>query len=131
MAGKQHKEDRRLHWLMIAVGGALGAMARYGVAQAFAVDGKFPSDAGGNVVGCFMIGILFVIVDDRGILSASARLFLMTGFLGAFTTFSNFSLDTLSLWQNNQPGLAIVYVFFNMQCCLAAVFVAVHIARTL
>ena len=121
MAGKQHKEDRRLHWLMIAVGGALGAMARYGVAQAFAV----------NLVGCFMIGILFVIVDDLGILSASARLFLMTGFLGAFTTFSNFSLDTLSLWQNNQSGLAIVYVFFNMQCCLAAVFVAVHIARTL
>ena len=132
MAGKQHKEDRRLHWLMIAVGGALGAMARYGVAQAFAVDGKFRyATLAVNVVGCFMIGILFVIVDDRGILSASARLFLMTGFLGAFTTFSNFSLDTLSLWQNNQPGLAIAYVFFNMQCCLAAVFVAVHIAQTL
>jgi CrcB protein len=55
----------------------------------------------------------------------------MIGFLGDFTTFSNFSLDTLSLWQNNQPCLAIVDLFSNMLCCLAAVFVAVHIARTL
>lgn len=117
---------------MIGVGGALGAIARYGVAQAFAVDGKFPyATLAVNVVGCFMIGALFVIIDDRGMLSAPARLFLMIGFLGDFTTFSNFSLDTLSLWQNNQPCLAIVDLFSNMLCCLATVFVAVHIARTL
>jgi CrcB protein len=71
---------------MIGVGGALGAIARYGVAQAFAVDGKFPyATLAVNVVGCFMIGALFVIIDDRGMLSASAWLFLMIGFFWAIS----------------------------------------------
>ncbi|MGB2260697.1 MAG: fluoride efflux transporter CrcB, partial [Porticoccaceae bacterium] len=99
-----------MHWLAVAVGGALGAMARYGVSNiVFSPSSqKFPwATMSVNVLGSFIMGLLFVIVVERGALPAEMRSLLMVGFLGAFTTFSTFSLDALGLWQNGDLFMAL------------------------
>ena len=117
-----------MHWLAVAVGGALGAMARYGVSNIiFAPSSqKFPwATMSVNVLGSFIMGLLFVIVVERGALPAEMRSLLMVGFLGAFTTFSTFSLDALGLWQNGDLFMALVYALGTVVLCLAAVAAAV------
>ena len=117
-----------MHWLAVAVGGALGAMARYGVSTIIFSPSsqKFPwATMSVNVLGSFIMGLLFVIVVERGALPAEMRSLLMVGFLGAFTTFSTFSLDALGLWQNGDLFMALVYALSTVVLCLAAVAAAV------
>ena len=117
-----------MHWLAVAVGGALGAMARYGVSTIIFSPSsqKFPwATMSVNVLGSFIMGLLFVIVVERGALPAEMRSLLMVGFLGAFTTFSTFSLDALGLWQNGDLFMALVYALGTVVLCLAAVAAAV------
>ncbi len=66
------------------------------------------------VVGCFVAGILGTWLLDRALLSTNLQLFLITGVLGGFTTFSAFSLDTLRLAESGQPSLALVNVLLNV-----------------
>ena len=117
-----------MHWLAVAVGGALGAMARYGVSSIIfnPSSQKFPwATMSVNVLGSFVMGMLFVIIVEKGALPAEMRSLLMVGFLGAFTTFSTFSLDALGLWQNGHLDLALVYALGTVFLCLAAVTFAV------
>ena len=97
-----------MHWFAVAIGGALGSMARYALsAWIFDVSShKFPyATLTVNVIGSFVMGILFVIIVEKAALPAEMRSLLMIGFLGAFTTFSAFSLDALGLWQNGHVFL--------------------------
>jgi len=123
-----------MHWLAVAVGGALGAMARYAVSIwvfNYSSD-KFPyATLSVNVLGSFMMGILFVIIVERAALPAEMRSLLMVGFLGAFTTFSTFSLDALSLWQNGHLFVALVYVLATVVLCLVAISSSIWLARLL
>ena len=123
-----------MHWLAVAVGGALGAMARYAVSIwvfNYSSD-KFPyATLSVNVLGSFMMGILFVIIVERAALPAEMRSLLMVGFLGAFTTFSTFSLDALSLWQNGHLFVALVYVLVTVVLCLVAISSSIWLARLL
>ena len=117
-----------MHWLAVAIGGAIGALARYGMSLLMAAaDGhKFPlATMSVNVLGSFAMGVLFVLVVEKSLLPDSVRPVLMIGFLGAFTTFSTFSLDTLSLWQNGDLFLALLYALGTVVLCLAAISVAV------
>ena len=102
-----------MHWLLVFLGGGLGAMARHGVNRlGLAMLGPgFPWwTLAVNVTGSFLIGLL------AGLFGAletehRARLFLITGFLGGFTTFSAFSLEALTLWERGaglQSGLYIL-----------------------
>lgn len=87
------------HLLMVAAGGSLGALCRYGFATAAArfLGTRFPwGTLLANLTGCFLIGIAFALADRTNILSPSARLFFMTGFLGALTTFSTFALESVN-----------------------------------
>jgi CrcB protein len=121
-----------MHWLVVAVGGALGAMARYAVSiLIFNVSSdKFPyATLTVNVLGSFIMGILFVIIVERAALPAEMRGLLMVGFLGAFTTFSTFSLDALNLWQNGHLFLALVYVIATVVLCLVAISCSIWLAR--
>ena len=121
-----------MHWLAVAVGGALGAMARYGVSSIIfnPSSQKFPwATMSVNVLGSFVMGMLFVIIVEKGALPAEMRSLLMVGFLGAFTTFSTFSLDALGLWQNGHLLLALVYAMGTVVLCLAAISVAVWLTR--
>ena len=123
-----------MHWLAVAVGGALGALARYAVSIwgfNYSSD-KFPyATLSVNVLGSFIMGILFVIIVERAALPAEMRSLLMVGFLGAFTTFSTFSLDALSLWQNGHLFVALVYVLATVVLCLVAISSSIWLARLL
>ena len=121
-----------MQWLVVAFGGALGAMGRFAVNAALVpvFGSKFPMGTlAVNVVGSTLIGLCYVLIIERGILPAEFRNLLMIGFLGAFTTFSAFSLDTLALWQNGQPILAVAYVILSVVLCLMGTLGAIFLTR--
>ncbi|MBK5927106.1 fluoride efflux transporter CrcB [Rhodobaculum claviforme] len=114
----------------VALGGALGSMARFGV-QTASVRLLGPGVPLGtlvvNVVGCFLIGVLFVWLAERGAMRAAP--FLVAGLLGGFTTFSTFSLDALALWERGHWGLAAGYVAASVGLSLLAVVAGAFAAR--
>ncbi len=123
-----------MQWLMVAAGGALGAMGRFAVnAVMFPVmGGRFPiGTLVVNVVGSILMGLFYVLIIERGVLPAEFRNLVMVGFLGAFTTFSTFSLDSLALWQNGHLALAAAYVALNLLLCLAGTLGAITLTRLL
>jgi CrcB protein len=107
---------------LIALGGAIGSVLRYLMVGAIGAPWGV---AAVNVLGSFVIGTLFVLIPRE-----SWQLFLMTGVLGGFTTFSAFSLDTLKLVEGGQPLLAAVYVLASVLLSLIAVALGVAIARS-
>lgn len=123
-----------MHLVAVALGGALGALARYGVNGLVypIMAGKFPlGTLVVNVIGSIVMGVLYVLIFDKGWLNTELRNLLMVGFLGAFTTFSAFSLDALALWQNGHPLLAACYVGLSVLLCLMGIVVAVYLTRLL
>lgn len=120
-----------MNWLAVAIGGALGSVTRYGVALLLPVaTGKFPWPTFiVNLIGSFLIGVAYVVIVQKQILSPELRLWLMTGFLGGFTTFSSFSLETLQLWQQGQNIQALIYIISSVICCLLAVALAVVLTQ--
>jgi len=114
----------------VALGGAIGAVARYlamvGGLRAFGLH--FPwATLAINVAGSFLIGVLFVWLEARGMLRVAP--FAIAGVLGGFTTFSTFSLDALRLWERGEAGLALLYVAGSLTLSLAAVAAGVALAR--
>ena len=123
-----------MHWFAVAIGGALGAMARYAVSTwIFSISShKFPyATLSVNVLGSFVMGFLFVFILERAALPTEMRGLLMIGFLGAFTTFSTFSLDAIGLWQNGHLFLALVYVLATVVLCLVSISSSIWLARLL
>ncbi|MGM8227220.1 fluoride efflux transporter CrcB [Cellvibrio sp. ARAG 10.3] len=123
-----------MQWLAVAVGGALGAMARYGVVSYLAplTGHRFPlGTLCVNISGSFLIGVCYVVLDEKLAASPEWRLLTMTGFLGAFTTFSTFSLDALALWENGLPMTAVTYVLATVIGCLMAVTASVLLTQRL
>jgi len=123
-----------MNWIAVAVGGALGAMARYAVSTwIFQVSShKFPyATLTVNVLGSFVMGILFVVIIERSALPVEMRSLWMIGFLGAFTTFSTFSLDALGLWQNGHLFMALLYVLTTVVLCLLAISSSIWLTRLL
>ncbi|MCP5150115.1 MAG: fluoride efflux transporter CrcB [Ectothiorhodospiraceae bacterium] len=120
--------------LSIAAGGALGALARYWVSTAvYALLGRgFPyGTLVVNVVGSAAMGFLYVMVLERTDLGPAWRGALLVGFLGAFTTFSSFSLETLALLENGMRLRAAGNVVASVLLCLLACWVGLVIARRL
>ena len=121
-----------MHWIAVALGGALGALARYGISTwVFTISShKFPyATLAVNVLGSFLMGILFVLIIEKAALPAEMRSLLMIGFLGAFTTFSTFSLDALGLWQNDHLFMALIYILATVILCLIAISGSVWLTR--
>ena len=118
-------------FLSVALGGAIGASARFAVnLLAVRLFGTgFPAGTlGVNVLGSFAMGVLAVVLLDR---ASPLAPFLLTGVLGGFTTFSAFSLDTLMLWERGEPGLALVYVILSVAASLLAVFAGLALGRSI
>ena len=123
-----------MQWLAVALGGALGAMGRFAITgYAFPIlENRFPlGTLIVNVLGSLLMGILYVTIIEKGILPAEWRNFAMAGLLGAFTTFSTFSLDALNLWQNGHATLAASYVLLSVALCLLAVAIGVNVTLKL
>ena len=111
-----------LPWLSVGLGGFVGAVLRYAVSDWVQAWHGRPWPLGTlavNVAGCLAIGFA-VAWADRGILQPQLRLFLVTGVLGALTTFSTFSWDTLSLIRSGLPLAALANVLANTVLGLAA-----------
>lgn len=112
-------------WLAVALGGALGSMARYAVRLAFVPATGFPWwTLLVNVLGGLLIGLLAGWGRDW---PEALRVGLLVGVLGGFTTFSAFSLETISLLRE-QPALALVNVLANVALCLIACAVGLWLA---
>ena len=123
-----------MHWFAVAIGGALGSIARYALSTwIFDVSShKFPyATLAVNVLGSFVMGILFVIIVEKAALPTEMRSLLMIGFLGAFTTFSTFSLDALGLWQTGHIFMSLVYMLATVILCLIAISSAIWLTRLL
>jgi len=110
-------------YLWVALGGALGSVARYTCSGAAVrwLGAGFPyGTLFVNVAGSFTIGLLAALVasDGRPLLSADARAFLLVGVLGGFTTFSSFSLETLELARGGALGAAALNVVLSVVLCL-------------
>ncbi|WP_328399035.1 CrcB family protein [Streptomyces sp. NBC_00390] len=112
----------------ISAGGAAGASARYGAQLLWPVpDGSFPwTVLGVNVLGCALIGVLMVLVTERGGRWAHplVRPFLGVGVLGGFTTFSTYALDFSTLLEHGRAGLALAYAGGTVGGALLAVWSA-------
>src|SRR2546430_3477590 len=109
-------------FLLIAVGGAAGALLRYligGAVQRMSAGGFPIGTMFVNVSGCFLIGILLRQFLNMQ-LSPELRAFLIVGFCGGFTTFSTFSAETLGLIEGGEYGRAAGYVVLSVTLCLAA-----------
>ncbi|PKP74864.1 MAG: fluoride efflux transporter CrcB [Alphaproteobacteria bacterium HGW-Alphaproteobacteria-6] len=116
--------------LQVALGGALGASARYmtNVAAMRLVGPGFPwATVAVNVAGSFLMGALVVTLAHKD--ATRMAPFLMTGVLGGFTTFSAFSLDALTLWERGQAGLAATYVLGSVTLSLAAIVAGMAATR--
>ena len=123
-----------LYYLWIAVGGAVGAMARYGLMNL--VDGlsesRFPlGTLVVNLIGSILIGVFFVLISERFVLSQEMRALLVVGFVGAFTTFSTFSLDALLLLQYGYILQALAYILASVVLCLLGVWAGMGLMRAL
>jgi fluoride exporter len=115
--------------LLVAVGGALGAASRYGVARLALGLGlvAFPwATWAVNLAGCFLLGLVF-----PWLAQGSARLYALAavGFLGAFTTFSTYSLDTLLLVENGKAGLAVLNALGSVVAGLALAALGLYLGR--
>ncbi|RMD79976.1 MAG: fluoride efflux transporter CrcB [Gammaproteobacteria bacterium] len=122
------------HWLAIAAGGALGAVLRYGLSTAvYALLGRsFPwGTLAVNVAGSLLMGLLYVLLVERLGAGPAWRAALLVGLLGAFTTFSTFSLETFNLMEEGAWALAASNVAASVLLCLAAVWTGIVLGRWL
>lgn len=118
----------------IAAAGALGALSRWGISRAgYALFGS--GFAWGtlivNVLGCFLLGFLMPLCLLSSKISEIHRLAITVGFLGALTTFSTFSYETVNYLENASWTLAAVNIVANVALCLAATIAGLVLARTL
>ena len=121
-----------MQYLAIAAGGALGALLRFWsstsihrlMGQSFPYGTLFV-----NVVGSLLMGFLYILLTSRMELPVVWRAFFLVGLLGAFTTFSTFSMDTLQLLEKGELLRAVLNVFSNVVICIAAAWVGVTVGR--
>ncbi len=123
-------------YLWVAIGGALGSVARFwlGNAMAMAVGSEFPwGTLLINVLGSFVISFFGMLTGttDRFAVPYEARVFVTVGICGGFTTFSSFSLQTIELMRTGQAGRAGIYVAASLILCLAACALGFLMAATL
>ena len=119
--------------LSVALGGACGATARYGLNLLFFKTlSPFPfATFFINITGSFLIGFLFILFTDRIDINENLRLAIMVGFLGAYTTFSTFEFETFALMREKQITMAILYVSLSFALGLIGVLMGVWLGRKL
>lgn len=125
------KKNKMKILLAIGLGSFLGGISRYLVT--LFLQNKFLSTfpygtLGVNIIGCFLIGIVYGL-SARGNINVEWRLFLATGFLGGFTTFSSFSNDTVSLLRDAQYWQAFSYVALSVLVGLVATFGGISLIK--
>lgn len=132
--GRQRREPRRAPWGVlsaISAGGVVGALGRFGLASAWPHQpGHFPwATFVTNVVGCFLIGVLMVLITQVWSAHRLVRPFLGIGVLGGFTTFSTYTGDVQQLVAAGAARLALLYLAGTLVAALAAVYLGITLTR--
>jgi len=120
--------------VLIAVAGAFGAVSRYGTALGvYSIFGRgFPyGTLFVNVAGSFLMGILSIMLLDRFNVGPEWRAAILVGFLGSFTTFSTFSIETLNLLEQGDFSRALLNMALSLSLCIMAVWLGVSVGRQL
>lgn len=119
-------------WIAVAAGGALGAVARHGVSR-LALQWLGPNFPWGtmtaNVIGSFAMGVLIVWLSAREPASPALRAFLTVGLLGAFTTFSTFSLDVVTLYRDRTLIIAGAYLLASVLLSVSGLLAGLALGR--
>ena len=127
-------------FLAVGLGGAFGAMLRYAISL-WAVQrfdaliptatfiGRLMGTLIANAIGALLIGVLFVVITEKGIIAESWRPLLVVGFLGALTTFSTFSLEAVGLLQQGEWPTAMVYILASVIICMLLTWAGIELAR--
>lgn len=112
--------------LIVGFGGFVGAVARYklgGIVLHHTAQEEFPwSTFAVNVSGCLLFGLLAGLAERHHVFTPHARLLLLTGLLGGFTTFSAFGYETFYLLRRGEVVVATANIFFSVFCCVVAVW---------
>jgi CrcB protein len=120
--------------LFVALGGAIGACSRYLLIEMVIFLHRGSAFPVGtilvNILGSFLMGIFhFYLTHHLESMPIQARLFLATGLLGGFTTFSAFSVDALRLISASQYGLALTYIFSSVIFSILAIFLGFYLSQ--
>ena len=117
--------------LLVALGGAIGSLARYklsGLVLHHTIDWRFPAGTFAvNVIGCMVAGVLAGLAERHDLLGPEARLLLFTGVLGGFTTFSAFGLETMFLLRRGEAWIAGANIFGSVAAGLLALWLGLAI----
>lgn len=127
---------------MIALGGAAGAVCRYWLMNSINMlshgrdsgglvpYGGFPAGTlAVNFIGSFVIGVLYVLITERMTLHPDWRSIIIVGFLGAFTTFSTFSLEAVTLLENGHLLTGALYILSSVVLCVLGAWIAIYLTR--
>ncbi|WP_460717839.1 fluoride efflux transporter CrcB [Nocardia heshunensis] len=117
---------------VIALGGALGALARYGMSRLLPQRGSIPwQTLAVNVIGCFLIGVLMVCITEIWVAHRLLRPFLGVGILGGFTTMSTYATEVRALLESGRIGYGIGYLGGTVVTGLLAVVLGVGATRSI
>ena len=121
-----------MNYFLVFIGGGLGASLRHainvGCARACGINFPYGTFVI-NITGSLVMGIIAGYLALKGEASQPWRLFVMTGILGGYTTFSAFSLDAVTLYQRGEMGLALFYVIGSVALSIAGLFAGLALVR--
>ena len=121
-------------FILVGVGGLTGSILRYLIATFFARQAASGFPYGTlvvNLVGCFLIGVLFALSEKGELLSPEWRILLTTGFCGGFTTFSAFSYESVQMLQDGQMLTALLYVGTSVIVGLALTYAGMLLVKAM
>ena len=120
-----------MNFLFVALGGALGAVARYAISL-IPVKTQFPIlTLVTNILGAILIGFIVGITDKKEDVSPNMVLFWKTGVCGGFTTFSTFSLEAYKLFEDKAYALGGIYALLSVCCCIFGFFLGKKLATAI
>ena len=124
-----------MNWIAIAIGGAIGAVSRYGIAQVvILINGANAAPFATimvNVIGSGLMGVIYGYLSAGGMMAETVRVFIMIGFLGALTTFSTFSMDIMAAIDRGQIIYAVIYAAVSVAGSVLAFILAVLMMRAM
>jgi fluoride exporter len=118
--------------IVMALAGAAGTLARYWLSSLVQQVGAFPwGTFAVNMIGSFLFGVVWTLAEERMVISADTRLIILTGFMGAFTTFSTFMFETSNFLRQSQWLLAFGNIALQLLVGLACMFLGLAVGRLL
>ncbi|MCK7517827.1 MAG: fluoride efflux transporter CrcB [Ignavibacteriales bacterium] len=121
-----------INYFLVIIGSAIGGGLRYWLSNVvqknFSVTFPYGTLAV-NILGCFILGIIIFVLDEKELLNSQIKIFLTIGLCGGFTTFSTFSLETFNLIRDSEYLFAALNIIASLLLCIAGVFLAYIISK--